>query len=131
MAGRHGIPEPGLDIDPVLEGNHCRFGPDHRRHLAGRVPGIVELDHKEDVVDGTDLGRVVGRRHRIQRDIAEGAVDGQAGRPHRRQMIAAGNEGDVRPTGGQTTAEVGADGAGPHDGERRGVLAHDPGVRLR
>ena len=85
--------------------------------------GVPELDPDEDEVDRPEARRVVGRPHGIEVDVAELAADHQPPLAHRREVGAAGDEGDLAAALGEPRAEVAADPARAHHRD-----AHQPAL---
>ena len=104
-------------LHAVLERDDRGAGADQRLDLPRRLLGVPQLDRDDDEIDRPDrLGIVAGLDLR-QPDVAERALDRKPALAHRRQMRAAGEEGDVAAAGGKARAEIAADRSGPHDGD--------------
>jgi hypothetical protein len=92
----------------------CSVSTDQRFDLPRRRLGVVLLDREDNDVDRTDLRRIVGRRDRLQMQIAIGAIERQPFVAQRRQMRAARDEVHVFSSGRQPRAEIAADAACRH-----------------
>ncbi|MCH7929292.1 MAG: hypothetical protein IIA01_02165 [Proteobacteria bacterium] len=71
--GRDEWGEPLARVDPVLERDHRGLRPDQRGDGARGGLGVVDLDREQHEVGGPERRRVVARRHRINRRVAERA----------------------------------------------------------
>ena len=113
-------------VHSVLKRNDDRIGADERREKRCSRNDIIELDRKEDRIDGADGRRVVGRVHAVNVEIALGTLEAQAARPQSLEMTAARDEGDVRSRRREPAAEVAADRARADDRD-----AHGPAIVAR
>ncbi len=79
-----------------------------------RALGVPKLDGEKNQIDRRDAGRIVGRLHVLQVQIAERAFDLEAILADRFEMRAAREEHDIVPGRDQPRAEIAADGARRH-----------------
>ncbi len=115
-----------MTVDSVLERNHDAAPRDQRRDLRGRLLDVPQLDAEHHDIDRRERRRIVGGDDPRQHDVAARAFDAQAVRPHRGQMRAARDEGDLVAPRGELRAEIAADPAGADDrnAHRLCLLSH-------
>lgn len=103
-----------LVVDPVLEEEDgCPFAEQRGEPRGGRLR-VVRLDAEEDVVRRAHLGGVVGRGQ-ADLEVAGHAADAEAAFAERAQVLAAGDQVDVRSREREPAAEVAADAPGSED----------------
>ena len=107
--------QPLMGIDAVLQGNDRSFGANDRADRRAGALDIPQLDAKQHDIDGADVRGIVGGLRRRDMHLAAIAFDLEAALPHRRQMRATRDKGDIGTRLGERGAVDRADAAGPDD----------------
>ena len=101
--------QPVRRLDAVLQRDDDGGGPDERSHGVGGRVHLPRLDPEQHDVHGADRRGIVGGVRRADDEVAFDAGHAQAGPTDSRQVLAAGDEGDILPRLGQPTAEIAPD----------------------
>ena len=115
-AAHHGVlaedgNQPLAGVDPVLQRDDRRVGPDERPDGGAGTLHVPQLDAEQHEIDRADAGRLVGRLGGAEMDIPARAQHAQAARAHRRQVGTARDEGHIGPGLRQRCPERSSDAA--------------------
>ena len=109
-------------LHPILEGNDHTASGEQWSDLRRGILGIPELYRKEHRIDRCDARRIIGDHRFGEMDVAVGTAHAQAMLAHRRQVTAAGNEGDIVPRLCELRAEIAANASGTHDRNAHSII---------
>ena len=120
------VGEQALGLDPVLQRDHRRFGPDRRQQRPAGRAGVGQLDRDEG-----DVGRapvrpqargIVADHDFVKIEVAERAPDPEPAGAERFEVRTARDEAHIVSRRGEAAPEIAADPAGSHHDHAHGNL---------